>query len=522
MSTAIGYSISDFFNRFQCYASKLNFFSASNENKKNLLPLFKTHNTFSNHANGFKNKTVAVGQDLSPASIPLSQLALSRLGVARKNLPATPEVRGLMDYLHKSPTAWHATSEALNLCKEKGYTLLKEGESWKGIIQPKGKYVVERNGSSFIAFQVPSKDLQSACVLGAHTDSPGLKLKTHPEKNVDNVTLLCPEVYGGVNPHSWFDRSLGLAGRVIYLNENGEKCSSLIDLGKTIGTVSHLAIHLDRTLGEEHKVNAQDHLPVICWINDKQDQQFNHFEAELRKLVPLTKLISHELFFVPREQHEIVNGNQVHGAKLDNLLGTHASLYALLESEEPENNRLKMVVAWDSEEIGSRTYQGADSDFLDSTLRRITDSIGMTEDAYAVMKAKSGLISVDGAHGRHPNYYAKHEPMHAPKLGEGPVLKFNANQRYSSNSDTAAWIHVAARKAGVPIQEFHVRSDLPCGSTIGNIVAPKIGFRSVDIGAPMLSMHSIREHAHLEDHVNMICLLGNLLSMDLTNQYEKS
>lgn len=515
MKTANEYSINGFINFVQGYAIRLNIFAKPKEDQKDLRPLFNPITSSSAQTNSIESKVVTTAKEFAPTSASTETVALGRLGVEKKNLPAAPEVRALIDYLHNSPTAWHATSEAIKLCKESGYTLLKEGESWKEIVKPGGKYVVERNGSSFIAFQVPANGVQTACILGAHTDSPGLKLKANPEKNVDNVTLLCPEIYGGVNPHSWFDRSLGLAGRITYLNEKGEKCSSVIDLDKTIGTVSHLAIHLDRSMSEDHKVNAQEHLPVICWINDKEDPKFNHFEAELKKIVPMSKLITHELFFVPREKHEIVNGNQVHGAKLDNLLGTHAALYALLDSGV-ENGRLKVVVAWDSEEIGSSTYQGADSDFLESTLKRIADTVGMSDDEYAVMKAKSGLISVDGAHGRHPNYYAKHEPMHAPKLGEGPVLKFNANQRYSSNSETAAWIHVAAKKAGVPIQEFHVRSDLPCGSTIGNIVAPRIGIRSVDIGAPMLAMHSIREHAHLEDHVSMVGLLKQLLSLEFS------
>ena len=456
--------------------------------------------------------------DVNPiSSSRVEELAKGALELKMEDvhLPSHPAVKGLMDFLETSPTAWHAVNSARRLCVEQnGFTELKENEPWK--IEPGGKYFVTRNGSSFISFVMPTEMPKSVCILGAHTDSPGLKLKPDPEKSVDNVTLLCPEVYGGPIISSWFDKSLGLAGRITYLDESSQKKSAVIDLGKTVGTISHVAIHLERTLGEEHKVNRQQHLPAVTWIHTGDGKAPSHFEEELKKIVPFTKLLSHELFFIPREAPEIVHDQQVYSAKLDNLLGTHASMDALLNSQEAEEDRIKMMVAWDNEEVGSDTFQGAASDFLPSTLERIAELCGMNGEQYNMMKANSGLISIDVAHGRHPNYFGKHEPNHPPLLGKGPVVKYHANQSYATNSGTDAWIYEAGIKAGVPIQKFCIRSDTRCGSTIGNIVAPKLGIRTVDIGAPIWAMHSTREKGHLLDHVYMSALLKQVLSMDLS------
>lgn len=458
--------------------------------------------------------TFEVKSASSSGDVEVLAKSVLKLTMEKAHLPSQPEVKGLMDFLEKSPTAWHAVASAKRLCVEQnGFTELKENKPWK--IEPGGKYFVTRNDSSFISFIMPKQVPKSVCILGAHTDSPGLKLKPNPEKTVDNVTLLCPEVYGGPVLSSWFDKSLSLAGRITYLDDLHEKKSAVINLKKTIGTISHVAIHLEHTLGNEHKINRQDHLPAVCWIHTDEGKIPSHFEEEIRKIVPFSKLLSHELFFIPQEVPEIVHDQQVYAAKLDNLLGTHASLHALLSSQEPEEDRIKMMVAWDNEEVGSDTYQGAASDFLPSTLQRITELCDMSGEQYKIMMANSGLISIDVAHGRHPNYYGKHEPSHAPLLGKGPVVKYHANQSYATNSGTDAWIYEAGIKAGVPIQKFCIRSDTRCGSTIGNIVAPKLGIRTVDIGAPVWAMHSTREKGHLLDHVYMCALLQHLLSMKL-------
>ncbi len=429
----------------------------------------------------------------------------------KDDLSAKDEIRDLIEFIKKSPTAWHAGAAARHLFVKNGFIEIYENQECVLILGE--KYFISRDISSFIAIVLPLDKPTSASILGAHTDSPGLKLKPNPIKSVDNTTLLCPETYGGLIIPSWMGRSLGLAGRIDYLDEQNERKNALIDLGKTIATIPYLAIHLERTQKDKVEINAQEHLPAVYWLNTGEGSL--QFEEELKKIVPFKKLLSHELFLVPRELPEIMNDQFLNSQRLDNLLGTHASIYALLKSSNPEKTHLKIVVCWDHEEIGSSTYNGAASNFLESVLTFIADSTKMSFHELIQLKANSGLISVDAAHGRHPNYFGKHEPNHAPLLGHGPVIKTHANQNYSTTSPTAAWIKHAGILSSVPIQDFCIRSDTQCGSTIGNIAAPNLGIRSVDIGAPIWGMHAIRETGSLLDHVYMCELLKTLLSMGL-------
>lgn len=429
------------------------------------------------------------------------------------NLQASKEIKDLIEFIKASPTSWHAGAAARHLCVDmNGYTELKENETWE--IVPGGKYFVSRDISTFIAFVMPHFKPKSACILGAHTDSPGLKLKPNPNKQVDNTSMLCPEVYGGPILPSWVGQNLGLAGRITYLDEKNNRKSSLVDFEKTVGIIPFLAIHLDRTQKEKVELNPQDHLPAVCNLQTDDEPPFQ-FEEELKKLVPFSKLLSHELHFVPRDPPEIVNGQLLHSPRLDNLLGTHAALYALLDSQQPEESQIKTVICWDHEEIGSNTYNGASSNFLDSVLERICNSSGLNREEFAVLKANSGLISIDAAHGRHPNYVGKYEPGNSPLLGKGPVIKYNANQSYASNSPSAAWIQQAGHECGIPIQEFCIKTDTTCGSTIGNIAAPRLGITTVDIGAPIWGMHAMKETGSLLDHLYMCRLLKKVLSMQL-------
>lgn len=445
---------------------------------------------------------IAAACDYSPTAV--IEAALETLGIHDDNLV----IEELLSFIEASPTAWHATREAVNILKLKGFEELREQDKWE--LEPGKRYVVTRNGSSFIAFVMPNKSPESVCVLGAHTDSPGLKLKPNPEQVVDGVWLLNPEIYGGPILSTWFDRKLGLAGRITFLDEDANKKSALVSSAKTVGTISHVAIHLERELLDQVKINAQEHLRMIC-----STDEFS-LESLLKEMVHFNKLIGHELFFVPREKPEVLEGGLILSQRLDNLLGTHASLQALINTNNGEETRIKMIACWDNEEIGSDTAQGAGSNFLPLTLERITSAFKMTTEERAAMFAKSGLISIDVAHARHPNYMGKHEPDHAPHLGAGIVVKTHANQSYATGSESEAWIYEAAAKGKeIPIQKFCIRSDTRCGSTIGNIVATQTGMRTVDIGAPVLAMHSILEKGHASDHHNMIELLERLLILDL-------
>ncbi len=428
-----------------------------------------------------------------------------------KDLPHKKEITDLLAFLKESPTALHAGEAARKLCKGQGFTELTENERWN-IISGE-KYFISRDISTFIAFIMPESAPRSACILGAHTDSPGLKLKPHPEKNVDDAILLCPEVYGGPITPSWMGRNLGLAGRITYLDDQEQLQSALIDLNKTIGTIPYLAIHLEHGQKQKVEINLQEHLPAVCWLNYTEGGA--SLEKELKKIINFSKLLTHDLFFVPRDEAEIINDQLLHSPRLDNLLGTHAALYALLESEKPEKSQIKMVICWDHEEVGSNSVKGAASNFLDSVLSRLCTDVMMSFEEIAMLKANSGLISIDAAHGRHPNYFGKHEANHSPLLGKGPVIKNHANQSYATNTRSAGWIHHAGILSGVPVQQFCVRSDTSCGSTIGNIAAPRLGIQTVDIGAPIWGMHALMETGSLLDHVYMCRLLKTLLSMNL-------
>ncbi|MBA3238105.1 MAG: M18 family aminopeptidase [Parachlamydiaceae bacterium] len=435
--------------------------------------------------------------------------------IDQSNIQASKEIKDLIQFIKASPTSYHAGEASRRLCVEQnGFTELKENQPWKIVCG--GKYFVSRDISTFIAFVMPTNKPESACILGAHTDSPGLKLKPEPNKKVDNASLLCPEIYGGPILPSWLGQGLGLAGRITYLNNKKEKECSLIDFEKTIAVIPYLAIHLERTQKEKVEINAQDHLPAVCWLQTEEDSPFN-LEVELKKLVPISKLLSHELFFVPRGEPEIINGQLLHSQRLDNLLGTHASLCALLDSQTPEEGQIKAVICWDHEEVGSNSQNGASSNFLDSVLTRMSNASGLNLEEVAILKANSGLISIDVAHGRHPNYFGKHEPNNAPLLGKGPVIKHHASQSYATTSPTSAWIKQAGIQCNIPIQEFCIKSDTLCGSTIGNIAAPRLGIRTVDIGAPIWGMHAMKETGTLVDHLYMCRLLKELLSMNLSS-----
>ncbi|MBA3602447.1 MAG: M18 family aminopeptidase [Parachlamydiaceae bacterium] len=432
--------------------------------------------------------------------------------IDQNNLSDRKEIIELLKFIKSSPTAYHAGASAVELCvAQNGFTELRENRLWK--ITSGEKYFIARDSSSFIALIMPISKPRSVCILGAHTDSPGLKLKPMPTKAVDNAILLSPEVYGSPITPSWMGRKLGIAGQITYLDGFGKCQTSLIDLGKTVGRIPYVAISLERTQKDKIEINFQDHLPVLCGL--LAEEPFN-LEAELKKIIPFSKLLSHDLFFVPTELPEIVNDQFIFSPRLDNLLGAHACLFSLLESQQPEETQIKMVVCWDHEEVGSDSYKGAGSNFLESVLNRICDNSELSPQEIAMLKANSSLISVDVAHGRHPNYIGKHEANHSPLLGMGPVIKHHANQSYATDSKSASWIQLAGIRSGVPIQNFVIRSDTLCGSTIGNIAAPRLGIPAVDIGAPILEMHAIEETGSLLDHVYMCKLLKTLLTSEFT------
>lgn len=408
--------------------------------------------------------------------------------------------QGMLSFIESAPTPFHATRSMLETLLAAGFTRLNEADGWQ--LENPGKYVVTRNDSSLIAFILGEKELLKTGfrMLGAHTDSPGLKVKPQPDKVVQGYYQLGVEVYGGALLNPWFDRDLSLAGRVSYLSKAGCIENVMINFEQPIALIPSLAIHLDKTANKERTINAQLHLPpLIAQLEDEgESPRFN--ELLLAHLVEKTscddvaKVLDYELYFYDTQPPGLVGLDQqfIASARLDNLLSCYVGLQSLLSAGEEQSS---MLICSDHEEVGSASCCGAQGPFLRSVLERIC---GDNESLTRVVD-RSVLISADNAHGIHPNYSDKHDENHGPLLNRGPVIKTNANQRYATNSATAALMRHIAEQTGVALQSFVTRSDMGCGSTIGPITAAEVGVKTVDIGVPTFAMHSIRELAGSDD-----------------------
>ena len=405
-------------------------------------------------------------------------------------------IDGLLDFLARSPTPFHATEQMGAQLEQAGFTRLNEKDVWR--ISENGSYFLTRNDSSIIAFHNPGHSLAEIGlrIVGAHTDSPCLKLKPQPDIKQNGYWQLGVEVYGGALLNPWFDRDLSLAGRVSVLTKQGKTAHCLIDFERVIGSIPSLAIHLDRNANKKRSINAQKHLPILLGnLNDSSDFKsllLAQVTKQHSKLAP-RQVLDFELSLYDSQPPARCGINQefISSARLDNLLSCFVALQTICQ----QPNTPTLIVANDHEEVGSQSAAGAQGSFLGSVLRRLT----VTEEDYARMISHSFMASVDNAHAVHPNFVDRHDEHHGPVLNAGPVIKTNANQRYASNSVSSALFRRACEQADVPVQSFVTRSDLACGSTIGPITAAEIGVSTVDIGVPQLAMHSIRELAGSAD-----------------------
>jgi aspartyl aminopeptidase len=425
-------------------------------------------------------------------------------------------VQSLLSFLDASPTPFHAVVEGTRRLKAAGFSELNEADAWS--LEPGGRHFVIRNGTSLIAFICGSQPpADSGClIIGAHTDSPNLRVKPSPELNRHGYRQLGVEVYGGVLLSTWLDRDLSLAGRVTFDRSRGLGIETrLVDFQRPLLRVPNLAIHLNRTVNSEGLLlNPQSHMAPILGLAEHNTQSLNQLLAE--RLSGTGEAVSPEqilawdlsLYDVQRASVSGLYYEFIHSARLDNLASCFAALQALVDVKAP-HAATRCSVLYDHEEVGSRSAQGACSPVLRQVLSRIAESYSNnSQEAFARAMARSFLISADMAHAIHPNYADKHEPSHSPVLGKGPVIKLNVNQSYASDGLTVARLEQWARRAEVPLQRYVVRSDLPCGSTIGPLTAAELGIATVDIGSPLLSMHSIREMAASAD----VDLLGRVLS----------
>jgi len=407
----------------------------------------------------------------------------------------------LIDFIHSSPTMFHTTSVLMEKLEYNGFIHLPLDTKWH--LKKHGKYFVTSNDSALIAFVVntdtPEED--GFRMIGAHTDAPGFRLKPAPEMQKENYLILNTEVYGGPILSTWFDRPLSIAGRVSYSGDHILRPRhTLIDFRDPIAIIPSLAIHMNRDVNTGVALNKQkDTLPVIKTIDGLLDKDYIRSIVCKQAGLSIDQVLDADLFLYPTEKGALVGTNKefISAPRLDDLAMVYTGIEALLNAKH--NSGINMMICFDNEEIGSRTKQGADSPFLSSAIERIMMAMNKSgEDLYRAI-ARSFLISADMAHAYHPNYPEKQDPTNKVLPGNGPAIKINANQSYTTDSDSAVVFADICTKANVPYQVFVNRSDERGGSTIGPVSVGHIAIRSLDIGAPMLSMHSCRELMAVKD-----------------------
>ena len=419
----------------------------------------------------------------------------------------TSFIDGLLEFLKQSPTPFHAVDNTHEILKAAGFMRLYEGDEWE--INPGGSYYVIRNDSSLIAFTIGAHPMTETGlrIVGAHTDSPCLKVKPKPEISKNGYLQLGVEVYGGALLNPWFDRDLSLAGRISYLATDETIKHALIDFYSPVAVIPSLAIHLDREVNQTRSINAQTQLaPVVMNLDENQEVDFREILADHMRSQysesDIVEVLDYELSFYDTQPPALVGMNKefISSARLDNLVSCYVGLMSFIEAGEDVSC---MLVCNDHEEVGSATHAGAQGTFLKSVLARLCGS----SESIARAMDRSIMISADNAHAVHPNFADKHDDKHGPVLNKGPVIKVNANQRYATNSETAAIFRHLCIRADVPVQNFVMRNDLQCGSTIGPITATEIGVKTIDIGVPQFAMHSIREMAGRYDSYNLYKVL---------------
>ena len=406
----------------------------------------------------------------------------------------------LRTIIDASPSPYHAVAEAARRLTAAGFTPLDERLRWE--LTPGSQHYVVRDGGSVIAFRVGSAPLADAGVrlIGTHTDSPTFRVRPHSDVTRAGYRLVGVEPYGGMLAHTWMDRDLTVAGRVVLRDGSVQ----LVRLEGSPLRMPSLAIHLDRGVSDGLVLDRQRHLVPVLGLESEPDL-LTQLGFEVRDV------IGHDLVLTDTQPAGIVGSNWVSGPRLDNLGSCHSALHALIDSAPAAHTQL--WVANDHEEVGSGSAEGARGSFLEDVLARLVAATGDSDpQAYRQAIARSRLVSADMAHAVHPNYAERHEPMHTPELGGGPVLKHNANQSYATDATTEAWFSTCAESVGVPVQHFVTRADLPCGSTIGPLTAARLGLATVDVGSATLSMHSCRELASLDDVPLMVAAMTACLS----------
>lgn len=420
----------------------------------------------------------------------------------------------LLEFIDVSPSPWHAVESTKRQLLAHGFTQLHETDTWQ--LNTGGAYFVIRGGASIIAFITGTSPLAESGfrMVGAHTDSPGLRLKPNAAYGSDGLVRIGVEVYGGPILATFTDRDLSIAGRVVTRNKTGT-VTHLLKFDQPVMRLPNLAIHMNREVNDKGlKLNKQTELPLIFGESQdgiEADKQFlNTLAAQLK--IPADDILTFELNVFDTQKGTIWGANQefIANRQLDNLASCHAAITALTTIENPASTCV--CALFDHEEVGSESATGASGSFLSDVIHRITHAQQLNQESHLRALANSFFISADMAHAYHPNHPASYEPCHHVRINQGPVIKTNANQRYSTDAESAARFITLCESAGIPYQQYAHRTDLGCGSTIGPIIASGLGIASVDVGSPMWAMHSIRESAGVLDHGYMTAVLSELFN----------
>lgn len=431
-------------------------------------------------------------------------------------MTAHQQTQQLLDFIDASPSPSHVVNTIETLLAAFQFIKLDETAQWT--LQAGGRYYVVRDDSSIIIFVQGQKPLVDTGfkLIGAHTDSPGLRIKPNAATSTDGLLRLGVEVYGGPILATFADRDLSLAGRVSYKNEQGKVTSQLVKCDKPLLRLPNLAIHMNRTVNEEGlKLHKQQELPLILTRLTEEQLPTAYFSNWLQQQLSIEaeRVLSWDLAVYDTQKGVFWGADNEFYAnsQLDNLASCHAALMALLDERVLTTDNTLVCAFFDHEEIGSSSNKGADGCFLTDVLKRIALATNTNAEDFLRALAKSFMISADMAHAYQPSFPLAYDLDHKVLVNHGPVIKVNANQRYSTSSGSDARFAEYCEQAGAPYQKYSHRNDLGCGSTIGPIASSQLGIQCVDVGNPLWAMHSIRESAGVADHHFMIKAMTTFL-----------
>ena len=426
------------------------------------------------------------------------------------------QITSLLNFIDNSPCNFYAVSTAKKMLEENGFTEKLLGNEIEA--KPGEKFYFTKNDSAIFAFTVGKKPIAETGlkIVAAHSDSPCFRVKPNAEMLCEGgIVKLNTEVYGGPVLYTWFDCPLSLAGRVLLKGEDAmHPITRLVKIDRPLFSISHLAIHFNRQVNEGNKISKQkDMLPIIAKVTEKLEAENMLLRLVAEDLnVDMAAILDFDLLVYNTEKSCTfgLHDEFISAGRLDDLSMMHAALEAIVDVKDEDATCVAAI--FDNEETGSGTKQGAGSPVLSNVIQRMVESQGGNYDAFCRALAKSFLVSADNAHAFHPNYAEKYDPTNHPSLGSGPCIKINANCKYMSDAHSAAIFKALCAEAGSPCQYFVNHSDVAGGSTLGNILTGQIDIEGVDVGNPLLAMHSVRETGSVDDHINMIKVFKQFFS----------